>query len=315
MTSFGSPYPVIVFTGGDPLMRGDLFELLSYARGSGVRVAVSPAVTALLTNQVVEKMTELGVSAVSISLDGASRETHDSIRRVEGTFDLTIERIRRAVESGLNVQVNTAVMRTNLRELPGIFHLVKSLGVRTWEVFFLVRVGRATMMKDLTPDECESVCNFLYDASMSGLTIRCVEAPFIRRVVSERKRGVSLQDETLFELRNDLVRIEGKPSTASTLQAKGTLDGDGVIFVGYDGSIFPGGLLPYKIGNIRHDNLARVYRENDLLRMIRDRRLNGHCGICEFKEVCGGSRARSFACSGDPLGSDPACLLTVKPVA
>ena len=315
MTSFGRPFPVIVFTGGDPLMRRDIFELLSYATDSGVRVAMSPAVTGLLTNRVVEKMAQLGVSALSISLDGASRETHDSIRRVEGTFDLTIERIRRAVESGLNVQVNTAVMKTNFRELPQIFHLVKSLGVKTWEVFFLVRIGRATMVKDLTPDECESVCNFLYDASMSGLTIRCVEAPFIRRVASERNTNVSLQDETYFGLRSDLVRFEGKPSGASTLRTRGTLDGDGVIFVGYDGSICPGGLLPAKIGDIRHDNLASVYREADLLRMIRERRLNGHCGICEFKEVCGGSRARSFAHSGDPLGSDPACILATRAAA
>jgi AdoMet-dependent heme synthase len=312
VASFGKPYPTMVFSGGDPLRRSDLYDLLSYASEAGVRFAVSPAVTELLTDETLDDIAELGAAAVSISLDGACARTHDSIRRVQGTFDRTIERIRKAIKLGLNVQVNTAVMRLNFRELPRMFNLTRTLGVKTWELFFLVRVGRGTGVEDMSPAECESVCNFLYDASQTGLTIRCVEAPFIRRVLSERNNGKSYwNDETYLELRSDLVGLNGEPRGTSTLRASGTLDGDGVVFVGYDGSIYPGGLLPVRIGNVREDDLAQVYRENGILRSVRERRLHGPCGVCEFREVCGGSRARSYAYDNDPLGSDPACIRTI----
>jgi AdoMet-dependent heme synthase len=313
VASFGKPYPTMVFTGGDPFRRSDLYDLLSYAREARVRFAVSPAVTELLTDEALDRIAELGAAAVSISLDGTCSETHDSIRRVPGTFDRTLERIGKAVELGLNVQVNTAVMKRNFRELPRMFNLVRTLGVKTWELFFLVRVGRGTGVEDLSPAESESMCNFLYDVSRTGLTIRCVEAPFIRRVVSERSRGKSdWHDETYLKLRSDLVELNGEPNGMSTLWAKGTLDGDGVVFVGHDGTIYPGGLLPVRIGNVREDGLARVYRENDILKSVRGRRLHGPCGVCEFKDVCGGSRARSYAYDNDPLGSDPACIRTVE---
>lgn len=313
VASFGKPYPTLVFTGGDPLERRDLFELMSHARNAGVRFAVSPAATTLLNDKTLEKFAKLETASVSISLDGACARTHDSIRKVEGTFERTIDRISRAVQTGLYVQVNTAVMKSNFRELPQIFHLVRNLGVKTWELFFLVKVGRGTAVEDLSQEECESVAHFLYDTSRHGMTIRCVEAPFIRRIVSRKSSDrTCCEDEDYFGLRQELTRLEGEPSGASSLRLRGTLDGDGVVFVSYDGSIYPGGLLPIRIGNAREDSLVRVYRENRLLRSIRERKLNGPCGICNYREICGGSRARSYACYDDPLGSDPACILTTQ---
>jgi len=309
VTSFGKPYPTIIFTGGDPLKRDDLFELLSYASRLGVGFAVSPAVSELLTKDALKRMRDFGSSSVSISLDGATAQLHDAIRRKDGTYDRTVETVREAVDLGLNVQVNTVIMEKNFLDLPRIFHLIKGLGVKTWELFFLVKVGRGTEVEELVPEEYESACNFLYDASCYGLTVRCVEAPFIRRVARQRLQSDTYwNDEKYLKLKSELLRLEGRPTTPSTLRPRGTLDGDGVVFMAYDGTIHPRGLLPVGVGNVRSDSLVRVYRDDNLLRKIRVREIGGPCGVCEFKDMCGGSRARAYSYSGDPLASDPACI-------
>ena len=303
------PSPIIVFTGGDPLLRKDLFELLSHASDAGVRFALSPAVTELLSYDALKRIKEAGVSAVSISLDGANAETHDSIRRIDGTFQRTVQAMKDAVSVGLNIQVNTAIMKSNYTELPQLFHLIKGLGVKTWELFFLVKVGRGSGVEDLAPEEVESVCNFLYDASFYGLMVRTVEAPFIRRVAKERQEsGDYWKDERYQRLRRDLLQAEGEPVGHSTIGPRGTLDGDGILFVGYDGAISPGGLVPVTIGNVKTESLASVYRDSELLRSIRSRAMSGACGMCSFIEICGGSRARAYAYHQDPLSSDPACF-------
>lgn len=309
VASFGKPSPIIVFTGGDPLLRKDLFELLSYAANAEVRFAVSPAVTELLSYDTLKRIKAVGASAVSISLDGASAQTHDSIRKREGTYQRTIQVIKDAVSLGLNIQVNTVIMKNNYTELPQIFHLIKTLGVKTWELFFLVQVGRGSGVEDLAPEEVESVCNFLYDASFYGLTIRTVEAPFIRRVAKMRLESPDYwKDERYNKLRTDLLQAEGEPVGHSTISQRGTLDGDGILFVGYDGSISPGPLLPITIGNVKKDSLVSVYRDSELLRDIRSRKISGPCGMCSFIEICGGSRARAYSYHLDPLSSDPACF-------
>ncbi|MDE1858199.1 MAG: TIGR04053 family radical SAM/SPASM domain-containing protein [Thaumarchaeota archaeon] len=308
--SFGTPPPVLVFTGGDPLMRADLPRLLAYAKRLGVPFAVSPAVSRNLTDGVLADLRDMGASSISISLDGAGAETHDSIRRVAGTFELSLDRVRTATDLGVNVQVNTAVMKANLRELPAMLDLVRGLGVEIWELFFLIQVGRGSGVADLTPAEYESACNFAYDASRRGVVVRCVEAPFIRRVASRRSAaGDYWRDEGYLAMSRGLGGAAGGLAP-STLGPRGTLDGDGIIFVGHDGTINPGGLLPVPLGNVKDDDLAAVYRTDPLLNKIRGREFSGPCGRCSYSGVCGGSRARAYAYSGDPLGSDPACLLS-----
>ncbi|MDG6998696.1 MAG: TIGR04053 family radical SAM/SPASM domain-containing protein [Nitrososphaerota archaeon] len=312
VAEFGKPSPTIIFTGGDPLKRKDLTQLLSYASSRGLNYALSPAVSELLNFETIEKIKRSGVSSISVSLDGASKETHDAIRNKEGTFRRTEEVLRNCALAGLGVQVNTAIMRRNLFELPQMFHLIRSLGVKTWELFFLIQVGRGSAVEDITPDDYESVCNFLYDASFYGMTIRTVEAPFIRRVAAQRAENDAYwKDPTYLRLRSELLRLEGPPSSAtSTLARKGTLDGDGILFVSNEGKIHPGGLIPVDLGNVKSSRIPLVYRENPLLRSIRERRFNGPCGACAFKDICGGSRARAFSYNGDPLGSDPACIFS-----
>ncbi len=309
VTLFGKPYPTMIFTGGDPLRRKDLFELMLHAAELGINFAVSPAVTELLTFETLAKFKRLGASSISVSLDGAYEDTHDAIRRRRGTYQKTLQAIRDAVNLGLNIQVNTAIMQENLGELPELFHLIRKLGVKTWELFFLIKVGRGSSVEDLEPRQCESVCNFLYDASSYGMVIRTVEAPFIRRVMKQRSDPEACwNDPDYHRLQSELVRLEGDPHTTSTLRPRGTLDGDGIVFVAHDGTIHPGGLLPIPLGNVKVDSLARTYREHELLMNIRQRKMSGGCGVCEFKEMCGGSRARAFSYNADPLSSDQACI-------
>lgn len=313
VVGFGEPHPTIIFTGGDPLMRGDIFELLDYARGRGVRFAVSPSVTPLLTSEKLAKLKDSGASAVSVSIDGASPTTHDGIRRVEGTFARSLEVLREGLRLGLNMQVNTTVMRRNVSELPDLFHILVSYGVKVWEVFFLIRVGRGIDVEDLSPEENESVANFLYDASRYGVLVRTVEAPFVRRVARMRELYGEYWGHSLYlQLKAKLERLDGPPRQKSTIALKGTLDGDGIIFVGYEGTVYPGGLTPYPLGNVRRESLVKIYRENPVLRKIRGRVFGGFCGMCEYRDICGGSRARAYASSGDPLASDPGCLLAAR---
>ncbi|MEM0120688.1 MAG: TIGR04053 family radical SAM/SPASM domain-containing protein [Thermoprotei archaeon] len=311
VAEFGEPYPTIIFTGGDPLMRSDIFELLEHARKRGIKFALSPSVTPLLTRQKLAEIKSAGVSAISISIDGASPATHDGIRRVAGTYERSLEVLDAAVELGLNAQVNTTVMRRNVLELPDIFHTLRSHNVKVWEVFFLIRVGRGVGVDDLDASENESVLNFLYEASHYGVIIRTVEAPSIRRVLRTRADAGEYWNHPLYRaLKTRLIELKGRPTQKTTISPRGTLDGDGIIFVGYEGTVYPGGLTPIPLGNIRRQTLAQIYRSHPLLLSIRKRELSGPCGVCEYKHICGGSRARAYASSRDPLGSDPGCVKT-----
>jgi radical SAM protein len=310
VAQFGPPLPLIVFTGGDPLRRRDLPELLAHARARGITTAVSPAVTELLTDDALRRLMDVGVASVSLSLDGACAATHDGIRRAHGTYERTVATVRSALDLGLKLQVNTAVLRPNVAELARIFHHLREWGVPTWEVFFLVQVGRATEALDLRPDEYESVSNFLYDASRYGLVVRAVEAPFVRRVLRQRETSAYWDAPLYRTLSSELVALDGPARGPSTLGRRGTLDGDGILFVAHDGTVQPGGLLPISLGNVRTDSLLEIYRGSDMLQRIRARSLTGICGTsCPDRQACGGSRARAYAQTFDPLASDPACLL------
>jgi len=191
-----------------------------------------------------------------------------------------------------------------------VLRLARDAGATVWELFFLVHVGRGRALGELTPEENEDVCHFLVDASRYGVVVRTVEAPFFRRVVAQRAAGGATPKTELYlrlaaRLREEL----GPPQETSKAQTKGTRDGRGIIFVGHDGAIQPSGFLPLTLGDVREESLVEVYRDHPLLRRIRATEFAGRCGTCEFRDLCGGSRARAFAASGDPLGDDPGCVL------
>ncbi|MEF8839634.1 MAG: radical SAM protein [Haloarculaceae archaeon] len=287
VAAFGSPQPVLVFSGGDPLERPDLFELLDYAVDSGLRTGVTPAPTSALTESVLDRFDAAGVDRVALSLDGATADRHDTFRGEAGSF----ERIRHAAEYageiGLSLQINTTVTGRTVEDLPAIAGLVETLGAVMWEVFFLVPIGRGEALEQLSPAAAEETLSWLYrrqqDAEFRVIT---VEAPHYRRIASQ------------------LARADGQP--APTVGSTG--DGKGFVFVSHTGSIYPSGFLPVEAGDVRADDLVQVYREAPLFRSLRDPdRLRGPCGACAYRSRCGGSRARAHATTDDPLASDPLC--------
>ena len=313
---FDAPRPVLVATGGDVLERADLDALVARAAELKVPVALAPSVTPLLTDDRVASLRRAGIKVMSISLDGATAETHEGVRGVEGQFSATLAAIDRLRRHGITVQVNTVVMRANVEEFAAIARIVKESGASIWEVFFLIQVGRGLALGELTPAQNEDVCHFLVDAARYGMIVRTVEAPFFRRVVESRAIGPGAANSRapdgtgpLYERLAAALRAElGEPTSRLRAQTKGTRDGKGIVFVAHDGEIHPSGFLPLSLGNIRDDDIASVYREHPLLRRIRAADFTGRCGRCEYADLCGGSRARAFAVDGNPLGEDPACV-------
>ena len=308
VAGFGRPHPVLVFTGGDCLMRPDLFDLVEYATSLGVPAALSPSVAPLL-GDLADLIARSGVKAVLVSLDGASPATHDSVRAIGGHFDATVTALRDLVACGVTVQVNTTVMRANVEELAGVARLVASAGAHIWEVFFLVHVGRGVAASAISAGEHESVCHFLYDASGYGFVVRTVEAPFFRRVVTQRRAGGPPPATALYDLLSTrLTSALGPPTRRPSAHTSPTRDGKGILFVAHNGEVYPAGFLPLGLGNIRDRSLSDIYRNDPLLQAIRAARFTGRCGQCEYADLCGGSRARAYAATGDPLGDDPACI-------
>jgi len=318
---FGRPYPVLIMTGGDVLMRTDIFDLVGRARALGIPVGMAPSVTSHLTDDNIAKMIEIGVKVVSVSLDGSTAATHERIRGISGHFNETVNALQRLVAAGIEVQVNTTVMKDNVAELPGIVQLLKETGVSIWEVFFLIQVGRGRDTVEICAEDCEDVAHILFEASTYNLTVRTVEAPFFRRVVAWRKtfaddpKVSSSQIAEVFRLGSlyrslsqELRERMGAPSSISKAYTRGTRDGKGIIFVAHNGTVFPAGFLPMPLGNIREDDLVSIYRDHPVLTDIRATRFTGRCGVCDYRDTCGGSRSRSYAKTGDSLGEDPACI-------
>ena len=311
------PPPILVFTGGDCFARPDLLELIARARSRGLRLGIAPSVTDRLTREFLEELYEMGVRSVSISLDGAGPESHDTLRGIPGHFDKTIEALHMMRDMGFRLQVNTTVMRHNAEELADIFSLLRETGVSIWEVFFLVGVGRGVEILEVNSRDAEDICHFLVDATTYGMTVRTVEAPFFRLVQAQREHFGAEDPRLHFELgalyetlRDGLNREAGlhDHSVRSTTLATG--DGRGIIFIGHDGEVHASGFLPIPLGNVRTESLGDVYAENALLRAIRAGLFVGECGRCDYRRLCGGSRARAYAHYGEVMADDPSCIRT-----
>jgi radical SAM protein len=309
LTEFGEPYPALLLTGGDPLMRDDFFDLIERAKKLGIYVAVAASVTPRLNASTISQMKKLGVDIMSVSLDGATAQTHDRLRGIKGTWNETVKSLHLARELGLRVQVNTTVMRSNIDELADIFHIVKETDAVAWEVFFLIRTGRGAALESLEPYECEEVMHFLFDAAHYGIPVRTAEGPNFRRVRIQRERGQSAPNGEIYKrLSHDLRTREGLPRDVASLKLTQTRDGKGIMFVAHDGDVYPSGFLPISAGKIPQDSLTEIYRGSSIFVSLRDTsQLKGRCRRCEYREVCGGSRSRAFAELGDALEEDPAC--------
>ena len=302
VAAFGEPLPHVVLTGGDPLKRKDLFELIAAARELGLRVSVAPSATPLLTPQALRQLHAAGIDAISLSLDGSTAADHDAIRGISGTYERTLEAARIACETGLPFQVNTLVCAETVDHLPAIHDLVVAMGAARWSLFFLVAVGRGQVLQPVSAERTEALLGWV--AGLSGppgrgrLVVTTTEAPQLRRVVMERRRHA---DGTAPEL---------KPAAGSSAHsAAGIRDGNGIVFISHTGEICPSGFLEISTGNVRRDDIVEIYRTSTLFRELRDPGIfGGRCGRCEYRWVCGGSRARAFSASGDPLAEDPLCV-------
>ena len=302
-----SKVPVFVLTGGDPIKRPDLFELIGHAREVGVRVSLTPSATPLLTKEIVVRLKEAGLARLAVSMDGASAATHDAFRGMSGSFARTLDAVRWANEIGLPVQINTTFSRRNIDEMDAIVELMDKLSITLWSVFFLVPTGRGKLNDLLSAEEFEDVFATIYNLSKTAkFDIKTTEAQHYRRFVlqqrvAEKKAGT----ETLAP--------SEKASDAIGRAPRGLNDGKGFVFISHTGDIFPSGFLPVSAGNIRRQSLADVYRNSPLFLGLRDTsNLKGKCGACEFKEICGGSRSRAFALTGDPNAEEPCCSYVPK---
>jgi radical SAM protein len=293
--SFGSP--MMVFTGGDPLKRPDLFDLISRSVELGLRTNVSPSATPLLTPEAIDEFKQRGVARMAISLDGADASSHDVFRGVPGTFDRAMLALRHAQRIGLETQIQTTVTRRNVAELPRIADLVAEVGGKMWSLFFLVVTGRALQGDELSGEEYEKVFEILYDiAKTSPFDVKTTEGMHYRRYVARREKQHGDSSDT------------GQNTRKVMWRTAGVSDGKGFVFVSHRGDIYPSGFLPIKAGNILQDSLVDVYRDSSLFRILRDpNQRQGKCGCCEYRKLCGGSRSRAYASTGDYLAEDPRC--------
>jgi AdoMet-dependent heme synthase len=308
--------PVLVLTGGDPMMRRDLFDIAEYAIGKGLRTSVSPTTTALTTKERLGRLQDLGIQMVHISLDGATEETHDAFRGFTGTFQRAMDTLGFLKELGIGVQVGTTVTTTNLHELPRMAELMAEHGVRMWSLFFLVPTGRGRLDEMITPEQAEETWEWMCDLSETApFAIRTTAAPQFRRTMLRRIRGKQAEQAASGEATSE-VRMTGAGyqmrEAPSGVQTRGVNDGKGFVFIDHRGGICPSGFLQLPAGNVRTDSLVDVYRNSKLFTELRDPKLlKGACGRCEFADLCGGSRARAYGVTGDYLADDPLC--TIQP--
>jgi AdoMet-dependent heme synthase len=301
---------IFVFSGGDAMKRADIIELVGHAARLGLRVAITPATTSLTTREKLQELRDAGLARLAVSLDGSNPAIHDAFRGVRGSFGHGLRILRTSREIGLSTQVNTVVARHNLTDFDSLCELMAELGIVFWEVFFLVPMGRAKPEDVASAEEFELVFQRLYELSRTApFDIKATAAPQYARVLLHRKKDSASAADALDPAANGPLAT---PADGFG-RARGVNDGDGFLFISHLGEIFPSGFLPISAGNVRRDDLVEVYRDAPLFRQLRDRSLlKGKCGVCEYLPVCGGSRARSYAMTGDYLEAEPCCAHVPK---
>jgi radical SAM protein len=292
---FGKPYPQLILTGGDPLNRPDLYLLIEEARRLDIGVSITPAATSSLTKEVLMRLKTHGVDALGLSLDGSTPQAHDSIRGVPGTFARTMLALQYAKELEIPVQVNTLASAETCHDIPAVYELLKEFDIARWSLFFLISVGRGKVLQQMDDAQVIELMTWIYETARTApFVVATTEAPHYRRFALEKMRSEGMTGEQI--------------KRSGAYRSFGIRDGHGIVFVSNTGDICPAGFLPLTAGNVRKDRIAEVYRDSEIFRELHDpTQFKGRCGLCEYHSICGGSRARAFAASGDALGEDPFC--------
>ena len=297
--------PMMVMTGGDPLKRADLFDLIRHAGSRGIQAALTPSATPLATYEAFEQAREAGIRRLGISLDGTDPETHDSFRGFEGSFQRTMEMLENAKKLNLGVQINTSITRRNVDQIDAIAEVLAKHQIAMWSVFFLIPVGRGVEEERSSPKEYETVfAKLWHHAQTQQYSVKTTEAPHYRRFVLERG-GDPLAGPTTDK--EDSAKRRGHRAPL------GVGDGKGVMFISHNGDIYPAGFLPLKCGQFPKHSVVDVYQNHPTFIALRNPDgFKGRCGVCEYRYVCGGSRSRAYAVTGDALETEPDCVYIPK---
>ncbi len=310
--------PILVLTGGEPLLRRDLFDLATYGNWRGLPMALATNGT-LVRRNVARDIVEAGFKRVSISLDGPDAATHDDFRQVPGAFDKAVDGFIHLKELGMSMQVNTTVTVRNRERLDEMYELVRKLGADAWHLFLLVPVGCGLDIAptaQLTPRDYEEVLYWIDDlAQNNAMEIRATCAPHAQRVRIQRLAVACEQVEVKVKVEEENQRFrqlfaQSEPQPQPTPQVRrGCLAGTGICFISHKGEVFPCGYLPVQAGDIRLQPFSTIWNTASVFTDLRDpEQLLGKCGRCEYRMVCGGCRARAFGQAGDYLGEEPFCI-------
>ncbi|RJQ31482.1 MAG: heme b synthase [Actinobacteria bacterium] len=294
--------PIIILTGGEPLLREDIFAVASYAIKKGLRVVMAPNGT-LVTKEIAKKMKEVGIPRISISIDFPNAEQHDNFRGVPGAFEGAVQGVKNAIKAGVEVQINSTITKLNYKHLDQLLALAEELGAVAFHPFLLVPTGRGKELEEqeLSPEDYEKTLNWIYDMSVKKPKIffKPTDCPHYFRVAMTRKKESG-----------ERPAMSGHPH-ASGLETmtRGCLGGIGFCFISHVGDVQPCGYFEVKAGNIKEQPFKKIWEESKLFNELRDYSLlKGKCGICEFKNVCGGCRARAYEATGDYLAEEPYCV-------
>ena len=309
IASMGGP-TVLILTGGEPLTRPDIFDLAEFGSGQGLYMAISPDDGRLLTPETVARLKRCGIQRVSFSLHYPDAEENDYFARTPGAFAAAMQGLANLREGGLPFQINTTVTARNADRLPRMYDLVRGLEPATWDLFFLIPTGRARMLRsdEMPPEEYERTLNWLYDLQKSSpLTVKQTCAPHFRRIERQRAKAEGGDGRNSPTASGPFASADY--SRRHSAGSRGCMSGNGFAFVSHVGEVNGCGYLPLAAGNVRQQPFSEIYRNSPLFAGLRDAdRLGGKCGACEYKQLCGGCRARAYADSGDCLGEEPYCV-------
>ncbi len=293
--------PIIIFTGGDPMMRKDLYELGKYAVSKGLRPVLSPNGT-LITKENAKLIKEAGFGRCSISIDGKDAASHDLFRGVEGAFDKSMQGIEYLKEAGVEFQINTTVTKSNFDTFKDIFNLCERIGAVAWHIFLLVPMGRASEIQEevITAEEYEEVLHWFYDFRQhTNMHLKATCAPHYYRIMRQRAH-------------EDKVEVSAE-NFGMDAHTRGCLGGTGFCFISHTGQVQPCGYLELDCGQIKKEPFPQIWKNSKVFNQFRTQAdYEGKCGICEYHKVCGGCRARAYSMDNNHLAEEPLCLYTPK---